>query len=50
MVPLVNTRADAEAAVSYCLYPPEGQRSVAYPVRLAVLIICWVFLLFPAYV
>lgn len=33
MVPLVNGRADAEQAVSYCLFPPEGQRSAAYPVR-----------------
>lgn len=33
MVPLVNSRVDAEQAVSYCLFPPEGQRSAAYPVR-----------------
>jgi 4-hydroxy-2-oxoheptanedioate aldolase len=33
MVPLVNSRADAEEAVSYCLFAPAGQRSVAYPVR-----------------
>eukprot|EP00882_Tetradesmus_deserticola_P031594 GHRQ01035734.1.p1 GENE.GHRQ01035734.1~~GHRQ01035734.1.p1 ORF type:complete len:268 (+),score=93.02 GHRQ01035734.1:101-904(+) len=33
MVPLVNSRADAEQAVSYCRFPPDGQRSVAYPVR-----------------
>jgi hypothetical protein len=33
MVPLVNSRADAEMAVSHCLFPPQGQRSVAYPVR-----------------
>lgn len=29
MVPLINSAADAEQAVSYCLYPPAGQRSVA---------------------
>jgi 2-keto-3-deoxy-L-rhamnonate aldolase RhmA len=29
MVPLINSKADAEEAVSYCLYPPQGQRSVA---------------------
>eukprot|EP00775_Hariotina_reticulata_P005762 gene5762-6002_t len=33
MIPLVNTRAEAEQAVSYCYFPPEGQRSAAYPVR-----------------
>eukprot|EP00879_Flechtneria_rotunda_P033798 GHRR01037585.1.p1 GENE.GHRR01037585.1~~GHRR01037585.1.p1 ORF type:complete len:116 (+),score=27.66 GHRR01037585.1:285-632(+) len=33
MVPLVNSRSDAEEAVSYCLFPPMGQRSMAYPVR-----------------
>lgn len=33
MVPLVNNRKDAEEAVSYCLFAPQGQRSVAYPVR-----------------
>lgn len=33
MVPLVNTRADAERAVSYCKFPPEGRRSASYPVR-----------------
>jgi 2-keto-3-deoxy-L-rhamnonate aldolase RhmA len=33
MVPLVNSKADAEQAVSYCLFPPQGQRSAAYPVR-----------------
>jgi hypothetical protein len=33
MVPLVNGKADAEQAVSYCLFPPQGQRSAAYPVR-----------------
>ncbi len=33
MVPLVNSRADAEEAVSYCYFPPEGQRSMAYPVK-----------------
>jgi 2-keto-3-deoxy-L-rhamnonate aldolase RhmA len=35
MVPLVNTKRDAEQAVSYCLFPPQGQRSAAYPVRCA---------------
>ncbi|TLY01585.1 MAG: 2,4-dihydroxyhept-2-ene-1,7-dioic acid aldolase [Thaumarchaeota archaeon] len=29
VVPLVNTRKDAEAAVSYCKYPPVGVRGVA---------------------
>lgn len=29
MVPIVNSRADAEQAVGYCLYPPQGERSVA---------------------
>ena len=29
IVPLVNTREDAEAAVSYCKYPPIGVRGVA---------------------
>lgn len=29
MVPYVNTRADAEAAVKACRYPPEGIRGVA---------------------
>eukprot|EP00879_Flechtneria_rotunda_P019568 GHRR01020557.1.p1 GENE.GHRR01020557.1~~GHRR01020557.1.p1 ORF type:complete len:182 (+),score=47.94 GHRR01020557.1:2-547(+) len=33
MVPLVECRADAQQAVSSCLFPPAGQRSVAYPVR-----------------
>jgi 2-keto-3-deoxy-L-rhamnonate aldolase RhmA len=33
MVPLVNNRVDAEQAVSYCLFPPQGVRSAAYPVR-----------------
>ncbi len=28
VVPMVNTRAEAEAAVSACLYPPRGNRSV----------------------
>src|SRR5262249_14261165 len=28
VVPMVNTRAEAEAAVSACLYPPAGDRSV----------------------
>ncbi len=28
VVPMVNTRAEAEAAVSACLYPPRGTRSV----------------------
>jgi 4-hydroxy-2-oxoheptanedioate aldolase len=28
VVPMVNTRAEAEAAVSACLYPPHGTRSV----------------------
>ena len=28
VVPMVNTRAEAEAAVSACLYPPKGTRSV----------------------
>jgi 2-keto-3-deoxy-L-rhamnonate aldolase RhmA len=37
MIPLVNTRAEAEQAVSYCYFPPEGQRSAAYPVRSAKL-------------
>jgi 2-keto-3-deoxy-L-rhamnonate aldolase RhmA len=36
MVPLINTKEEAEQAVSYCLFPPEGQRSVAYPVRCEV--------------
>src|ERR1700722_9562811 len=27
-VPMVNTRAEAEAAVAACLYPPRGNRSV----------------------
>lgn len=34
MVPLVHSRQDAERAVAYCKYPPAGQRSVAYPVRM----------------
>jgi len=29
VVPLVNSREDAEAAVKYCKYPPEGVRGVA---------------------
>jgi hypothetical protein len=33
MVPLVHSPADAARAVSCCKYPPEGSRSVAYPVR-----------------
>lgn len=33
VVPLINTREEALQAVSYCLYPPAGVRSVAYPVR-----------------
>uniref|UniRef100_A0A383VZ87 HpcH/HpaI aldolase/citrate lyase domain-containing protein n=1 Tax=Tetradesmus obliquus TaxID=3088 RepID=A0A383VZ87_TETOB len=33
MVPLVNSKEDTQQAVSYCLFPPDGQRSVAYPVR-----------------
>ena len=33
MVPLVNSRADAERAVAACKYAPQGERSVAYPVR-----------------
>src|SRR5271156_4132817 len=28
VVPMVNTRAEAEAAVAACLYPPVGNRSV----------------------
>src|SRR5208282_486027 len=28
VVPMVNSRAEAEAAVSACLYPPRGNRSV----------------------
>src|SRR6476469_1942153 len=28
VVPMVNTREEAEAAVSACLYPPAGTRSV----------------------
>src|SRR4051795_10044638 len=28
VVPMVNTRAEAEAAVKACLYPPAGDRSV----------------------
>ena len=28
VVPMVNSRAEAEAAVSACLYPPHGDRSV----------------------
>src|SRR6266568_7898353 len=28
VVPMVNTRAEAEAAVSACQYPPTGDRSV----------------------
>src|SRR5213593_3644850 len=28
VVPMVNSRAEAEAAVSACLYPPHGTRSV----------------------
>jgi 4-hydroxy-2-oxoheptanedioate aldolase len=28
VVPMVNSRAEAEAAVSACLYPPAGDRSV----------------------
>lgn len=33
MVPLVNSKAEAQQAVSYCYFPPEGLRSAAYPVR-----------------
>src|SRR5438552_8100582 len=28
VVPMVNSRAEAEAAVAACLYPPRGNRSV----------------------
>ena len=35
IVPLVNTRAEAEAAVAACRYPPEGGRSFG-PLRAAV--------------
>src|SRR5271154_958627 len=28
VVPMVNSRAEAEAAVAACLYPPRGSRSV----------------------
>src|SRR6185437_17176092 len=28
VVPMVNSRAEAEAAVAACLYPPVGNRSV----------------------
>src|ERR1700684_3626447 len=28
VVPMVNSRAEAEAAVAACLYPPRGTRSV----------------------
>jgi 4-hydroxy-2-oxoheptanedioate aldolase len=34
-VPLVNTRAEAEAAVGACLYPPFGYRSFG-PIRAAL--------------
>jgi hypothetical protein len=33
MVPLINNREEAQQAVSYCRFPPDGIRSVAYPVR-----------------
>ena len=35
VVPLVNTRAEAEAAVSACRYPPDGTRSFG-PIRAAL--------------
>lgn len=35
MVPLINTRAEAEAAVAFCKFPPQGCRSLAYPTRQA---------------
>ena len=35
IVPLVNNRAEAEAAVSACLYPPRGSRSFG-PIRAAL--------------
>ena len=35
VVPLVNTRAEAEAAISACRYPPDGTRSFG-PIRAAV--------------
>jgi 4-hydroxy-2-oxoheptanedioate aldolase len=33
--PMVNTREEARALVSYCLYPPKGQRSNG-PIRAAM--------------
>ncbi len=33
--PMVNTKAEAEALVSYCLYPPKGKRSNG-PIRAAM--------------
>ena len=33
MVPLVNTLEEAKAAVSYCLFAPQGIRSAVYPSR-----------------
>lgn len=33
MVPLINNAEEARMAVSYCLFPPEGLRSIAYPLR-----------------
>jgi 4-hydroxy-2-oxoheptanedioate aldolase len=35
IVPLVNTRAEAEAAISACRYPPDGTRSFG-PIRAAL--------------
>lgn len=34
-IPLVNTRADAERAVSLSHYPPEGKRGTSYLIRAA---------------
>ena len=35
VVPLVNTRAEAEAAISACRFPPDGTRSFG-PIRAAL--------------
>jgi 4-hydroxy-2-oxoheptanedioate aldolase len=33
LVPYVNSRKEAEEAISVCFYPPEGTRSAGYPLR-----------------
>jgi 4-hydroxy-2-oxoheptanedioate aldolase len=33
LVPYINSRKEAEEALSVCFYPPEGTRSMGYPLR-----------------